>query len=1055
MTKSFDKLLIANRGEVAIRIARAAEELGIPTLAVYAEDDASALHVHKCDASQALKGQGARAYLDAEQLVQVAQQTGCDAVHPGYGFLSESAAFAERCGAAGLTFVGPRPRQLAQLGDKLQARVLAEGLGVPVARGSALLANEDEARRFFTSLGGKPALLKAAFGGGGRGMRVVERAEELSTAFARCQSEAEAAFGSGALYMEELLVRARHLEVQVLGDGTGAVIHLGERECSLQRRHQKLIEVAPSPRLDAGVRARLCDAAVRLAADVQYLGLGTFEFLLAEDGERFVFMEANPRLQVEHTVTEQVLGIDLVKTQLRVAEGATLSELGLTQAQIPEPRGFAIQLRVNAERVAKDGTVTPAAGRVRSYELPAGPGVRVDHAVYTGYAPSGSFDSLLLKLVVHAPQSEFGSAVLKARRALAELRIDGLATNLTFLQSIVEDPAFASFTVHTTFLEEQAARLLAGAPQRSLTFALAAESVEAARQESVPDGLTGVPSPLLGRLVSVEVAPGQAVQAGQQLCVIEAMKMESAVEAPSAGVVRAVRVSKGDNVVEGQLLVWLEPTELDADTDAGATHADEAAVRADLAEVLERHAKLSDERRPEAVQKRHKLGQRTARENLADLCDAGSFIEYGGLALAAQRSTKPIATLIDISPADGVITGIGTVNAAQFGAEAARCLIAIYDYTVLAGTQGHANHKKQDRMFELAARERLPVVLYAEGGGGRPGDTDHPVRPTLDVETFQTFAHLSGQVPLVGVVSGRCFAGNAVLLGCCDVIIATESSNIGMGGPVMVEGAGIGSFPPEAIGPIDVQSKNGVVDVRVKDEAEATRVAKQYLGYFQGRLSTWEAPDPLWLRRAVPENRMRVYDMREVIAGIADLGSVLELRRDYARGMITALARIEGRSVGIIANDPTRLAGAVDAEGSDKAARFMRLCDAFGLPLISLCDTPGFMVGPEAEKTAAVRRTCRMLVTAARLSVPLYLVVLRKAYGLGAMAMAGGHLHAPMFSVAWPTGEFGAMGLEGAVQLAFKKQLNAIADPVQREAVMRKMADGLREQGKATNTASQ
>jgi acetyl-CoA carboxylase carboxyltransferase component len=293
-----------------------------------------------------------------------------------------------------------------------------------------------------------------------------------------------------------------------------------------------------------------------------------------------------------------------------------------------------------------------------------------------------------------------------------------------------------------------------------------------------------------------------------------------------------------------------------------------------------------------------------------------------------------------------------------------------------------------------------------------------------------------------------------VLLGCCDVIIATESSNIGMGGPVMVEGAGIGSFPPEAIGPIEVQSKNGVVDVRVKDEVEATRVAKHYLGFFQGELADWSAPDPLALRGAVPDNRMRVYDMREVIAGLADVGSVLELRREYARGMITALARIEGRSVGIIANDPTRLSGAIDAEGGDKAARFMRLCDAFGIPLISLCDTPGFMVGPEAEKAAAVRRTCRMLVTAARLTVPLFLVVLRKSYGLGAMAMAGGHMHVPFFSVAWPTGEFGAMGLEGAVQLAFKKQLSAIADPVQREAVMRKMADGLREQGKATNTAS-
>jgi acetyl-CoA carboxylase carboxyltransferase component len=377
-----------------------------------------------------------------------------------------------------------------------------------------------------------------------------------------------------------------------------------------------------------------------------------------------------------------------------------------------------------------------------------------------------------------------------------------------------------------------------------------------------------------------------------------------------------------------------------------------------------------------------------------------------------------------------------------------------YDYTVFAGTKGHANHKKQDRMFELAREQQLPVVLLAEGGGGRPGDTDSPVRPTLDVETFRTFASLSGSVPLVGVVSGRCFAGNAVLLGCCDVIIATENSNIGMGGPVMIEGAGLGSFPAEAVGPIEVQSKNGVVDVRVKDEAQAVAVAKQYLGYFQGTLASWSEHDAQLLRPLVPENRMRVYDMRRAIELLCDADSVLELRREFGTGIITALARLEGRPVGFLANEPSRLAGAIDAAAADKAARFMQLCDAFGLPLISLCDTPGFMVGPEAEQSALVRHTCRMLVGAAGLRVPLFCVVLRKAYGLGAMAMAGGHTHAPFFCIAWPSAEFGAMGLEGAVQLAFKKQLNAVPDPADREKLLRRMVEGLREQGKGINIAS-
>jgi acetyl/propionyl-CoA carboxylase alpha subunit/acetyl-CoA carboxylase carboxyltransferase component len=1056
MSKALHKLLIANRGEIAIRIARAAEELGIATLSVFSEDDAEALHVCKTDARRALVGRGPKAYLDAAQLIRVAQESGCDALHPGYGFLSENAAFAESCGRAGIAFVGPRPEQLALLGDKLRARALAEQLGVPVARGSQRLADVAQARAFLASLDGAPALLKAASGGGGRGMRVVRGAQELEAAFARCQSEAESAFGDGALYMEELIPRARHIEVQVIGDARGALSQLGERECSLQRRHQKLIEIAPSPTLSAELRARLSAAALRMAAELAYQSLGTFEFLVggARGGERFVFIEANPRLQVEHTVTEQVLGIDLVQAQLAIAGGASLAELGLAQEALPAPRGHAIQLRVNLERVGADGSVTPAAGTLRAFELPAGSGVRVESAGYAGYTASSSFDSLLLKLIVHSPEPSFAAAVRRARRALAELRIEGAATNLEFLQSVVDDPAFAANDVYTTFLEEHAGRLAAAGPRRRLASQASASSApQGVAEEPPPDGTVAVKAALQGRLLSLDVQAGERVAAGQQLGVIEAMKMESAVSAPSAGLVQAWRVASGESVMEGQTLCWLAPLAADA---AGTTSLMEepAGPRADLAELEERHARLLDARRPEAVAKRRKTGQRTARENVADLCDEGSFFEYGGLALAAQRSTRSLQNLLEVSPADGVVTGVGTVNAAQFGAEAARAMVVAYDYTVFAGTQGHANHKKQDRMFELARAQELPVVLLAEGGGGRPGDTDSPVRPTLDVETFRTFASLSGCVPLVGVVSGRCFAGNAVLLGCCDVIIATENSNIGMGGPVMIEGAGLGSFAPEAVGPIEVQSKNGVVDVRVKDEAAAVAAAKQYLGYFQGTLASWSEHDAQLLRPLVPENRMRVYDMRRAIELLSDAGSVLELRREFGTGMITALARLQGRPVGFLANEPSRLAGAIDAAAADKAARFMQLCDAFGLPLISLCDTPGFMVGPEAEQSALVRHTCRMLVGAAALRVPLFCVVLRKAYGLGAMAMAGGHTHAPFFCIAWPSAEFGAMGLEGAVQLAFKKQLNAVPDPADREKLLRRMVEGLREQGKGINIAS-
>jgi acetyl-CoA carboxylase carboxyltransferase component len=414
---------------------------------------------------------------------------------------------------------------------------------------------------------------------------------------------------------------------------------------------------------------------------------------------------------------------------------------------------------------------------------------------------------------------------------------------------------------------------------------------------------------------------------------------------------------------------------------------------------------------------------------------------------ARQRRRRALDDLIARTPADGLVGGTGTVDGHPVVA-------MTYDYTVLAGTQGLQNHRKKDRLFELAERQRLPVVFFTEGGGGRPGDTDGTGVSGLDCLAFNLFGRLSGLVPLVGITSGRCFAGNAAILGCCDVVIATEGSNIGMGGPAMVEGGGLGVFPPEAIGPMDVQVPNGVVDVAVADEREAVAVAKQYLGYFQGPTTSWTEPNPDLARTVIPENRLRVYDVRTALASIADVGTVLELRAGFGLGMVTALARVEGRAVGIIANNPAHLAGAIDADGADKAARFMQLCDAFDVPLVFLCDTPGMMVGPEAEATALVRHVSRLFVTGANLTVPFGTVILRKGYGLGAQAMAGGSFKAPLFCVAWPTGELGGMGLEGAVRLGYRKELDAIDDPAERERAFQEMVDRMYEHGKAINAAS-
>ena len=567
--------------------------------------------------------------------------------------------------------------------------------------------------------------------------------------------------------------------------------------------------------------------------------------------------------------------------------------------------------------------------------------------------------------------------------------------------------------------------------------------------------MTSICSPLQAQIVQWLIAPGATVRAGDVVVILEAMKMEHEVRATHDARVTELFYAAGEQVAEGDVLLNCEHAaqitrglgaDLALKPEPDAVPA-ASGVRADLQKLLDRQALTLDASRPEAVAKRHAQGMRTARENLADLCDAGSFMEYGALAVAAQRSRRSEEDLIQNTPADGMVTGTGSVNGQRIVAMA-------YDATVLAGTQGMRNHQKTDRMLGLALQNKLPVVLFAEGGGGRPGDVDMPIVAGLHVATFASFARLNGQVPVVGIAAGRCFAGNAALLGCSDVIIATKNSNIGMGGPAMVEGGGLGVFKPEQIGPAGVQHGNGVIDILVDDEAQAVAAAKHYLSFFQGPTSQWTAPSEQALRDVVPENRLRVYDTRAAMAGIADVGSLLELRTGFGLGIHTALARIEGRPVGMLANNPLHLGGAIDAAAADKAARFMQLCNAHGLPLVSLVDTPGFMVGPDTEATAQVRHVSRMFIAAAHLRVPYLSVVLRKGYGLGAMAMTAGGFHSPLFTAAWPTGEFGAMGLEGAVRLGFKKELEAVPEGPERQALYDKLVARQYDNGSAVHMAA-
>lgn len=559
-------------------------------------------------------------------------------------------------------------------------------------------------------------------------------------------------------------------------------------------------------------------------------------------------------------------------------------------------------------------------------------------------------------------------------------------------------------------------------------------------------------STMAAAVVSVEVEQGQQVAEGQALVVLEAMKMHITVNAEQAGVVASIVVSPGQNVKAGDTLINLQQQAGEVRAQQSTSSASQQSNKA-LQDFQARQAHTLDDARTEALAKRHQQGYRSARENLNDLCDEGSFHEYGQLAIAAQRGRKSAEQLISQTAADGIITGTATINAVQQAS--AKAAVIVNDYSVLAGTQGYFHHKKLDRIIEVAHKEQLPVVMFAEGGGGRPGDTDVKTMITgLNVTSFSAWAALSGVVPRIAVANGNCFAGNAALFGCADIRIATRSASIGMAGPAMIEGGGLGRFSAEEIGPAAVHERNGVLDLLADDEAEATALAKQVLSYFQGPTSDWECAEQASLNTALPENRRLVYEVRDIIRTVFDRDSFLELKPNYGKALVTGFARLEGKPVAILSNDCTSLGGAIDGEAALKAARFINLCNSFGIPLVALGDTPGFMVGPDSEAAGAVHQMSELFIAGAKFAQPLVAVFLRKGYGLGAMAMAGGGFLRPNYMLAWPTGEFGAMGLEGAVRLGFRKELEAIADPDERKAKFEALVAMSYEQGKASEAAA-
>lgn len=1019
-------ILIANRGEIAIRIARAARELGHATVGVFAADDAASLHTRFVDQACALPGEGAAAYLDQAAVLAIAQRTACAAVHPGYGFLSENASFARACVEAGLRFIGPGAALLDLLGDKVSARRAAAAIGVPVLPGTAGPTTREAAHAFARQHGA--VMLKAVAGGGGRGMRVVRDPADLDEAFDRCRSEALQAFGNGELYVEKLLPSARHIEVQVVGDGSGAVTHLWERDCTIQRRHQKLIEIAPAPSLPAALRARILDAAVGLGRHVDYLGLGTVEFLVRDD--EFWFMEANPRLQVEHTVTEEVTGIDLVQAQIRIAFGAPLADLGL--AEPPAVAGFAIQARVNLEALAPDGTPVPRAGRLTAYTPPSGPQVRVDGYGYTGYAPSLRYDSLLAKVIARG--RGFRAAAVNLAHALREFHVAGVPTNIPLLLSVLELPAVIEGDFDTGLVAENLAGLLVAAERQTMfvppdpgspSQAMAARPVEITAEE----GVTLLRAPMHGMVVAPTVQPGDAVGAGEGLLVLEAMKMEHVLRSERAGTVLEIVVRAGDAVAEGDVLVRLRDGagEATAPRKAAADLGGDDDWSAEVAEIKRRRELAHAMGGPAKVGRQRAEGKMTVRDRVAALVDPGSFQEIG--ALTGFASYDEDGRLAALAPANFVA---GTARL-----DGRKVVIGADDFTLRAGSGDAAIHEKQIFAERYANEMRLPVVRLLDGasGGGsvkiaqEQGFHYLPVNPGWDSVTDSL-----SLVPVVAACLGPTVGLGAARLVMSHLAIMVDGiGQVFTAGPPIVQSATRENLTKEELGGAAIHRGNGIIERFVGSEQAAFDLVRRFLSYLPG--SVFELPpvrthdDPPSridgsLLRAIPRNERRPYAIMPILEAVFDRGSILPYA-EYGGSTFTALARLDGHPVGVITTDPAKGA-TMTAEGAMAVIRLVDLCETFHLPVVSLTDQAGMSIGSIAERAGTIRYGARAIAAIYQARVPQAELVLRRVFGVGGAGAV--NRHRASRSWAWPSGTWGSLPQQGGIEAAFRAELATVPD---------------------------
>ena len=1070
------RVLICNRGEIAIRIAKAAASLGMESVSVYAPVDSLSLHTRSTTRSLEIgnAGESVGPYLDAEIIIEAAKKSGCDCIHPGYGFLAEDASFAERCGEEGITFIGPPPEALFLFGDKVRARALAQSLAIPIVPGSdEAMGSSDQATKMADDLG-YPVMLKASAGGGGRGIRAVEDRESMGEAFERCRSEAVAAFGDGSVFVEKLVQRPRHIEVQVLADRLGHTVHLHERDCSVQWRNQKLIEVAPAARLGEDLREKIHADSIKLVRAASYVNAGTVEFLVSPETGEYFFIECNPRIQVEHTITEQITGIDLIEAQFLIASGVTLDSMGLGDQQaVGAPRGCAVQARIVAQN----------SSRIVAYKEPSGAGVRVDGCGYVGYTPPPQFDPLLAKLICTShsrkdPEAAYRSALDRTLRAIEEFQIDGLQTNLAQLHMILSHPEMRAGDARTTLLADVPALVQGSADTATRhTLDLLDEQAASLRSDThaespstlveslrVEENQQAVECPMDSTVLEIVAEQGDFVAEGNALLVVSAMKMETVVVAPCSGTIAAMQsLNVGDAIRAGQVFAALAPSEDSVEQSPRSQRPDApwASVTEEVRKLQELAvARLGPDSKDPGVVRQRSRGKLTCRERIELLLDEGSFREVGSIAGFASYDQEGAIT--GFTPANSV-GGWGKIDGRS-------TIVCADDFTSRGGHADGAIAAKSGYLDRLALEMNTPSVRLLDGssGGGsvaamvpeqkkegesRAKESRGAIKAGRPRVSGGGGSFLPGhlgssmyteqlsKIPVVNMLLGSVVGIGAAkaVLGHFSVMVRDVAQLFVAGPPIVTHAMGY-DITKEELGGWQVHCTNGSVDNLAESEEEAVEMTKRFLSYLPS--SVYEAPpvlplntnDPIdrreeELSRLISRKRTTTFDVRKAIRLMADQGSFFEIGSLWGTDQVTGFVRFGGHPMGVIASDSRHAnGGALTADGCDKLKRHLDVCDVFHIPILNLIDSPGFAVGLEHEMAGTIRKGGEWMVAFAQVGVPIFTVIMRRSFGVAGNNFATPRSK-PSVRVAWPAADAGGIPPEGGIEAAYKRQLAEAEDP--------------------------